>query len=70
MRPPGRVHIFVDNSNVYIQGMIDVGELENLYNAVNKDVIWYFRNLRIDYGKLLKLIINDCEVGSMPYLVG
>ncbi|CAB4431800.1 unnamed protein product [Rhizophagus irregularis] len=36
MGPPGRVHIFVDNSNVYIQGMINVGELENLYNAVNK----------------------------------
>ncbi|PKC58484.1 hypothetical protein RhiirA1_470887 [Rhizophagus irregularis] len=28
------------------------------------------KNLRIDYGKLLKLIINDREVGSMPYLVG
>lgn len=39
MRPPGRVHIFVDNSNVNIQGMINVGELENLYNAVNKDGI-------------------------------
>ncbi|POG63378.1 hypothetical protein GLOIN_2v1484745 [Rhizophagus irregularis DAOM 181602=DAOM 197198] len=38
MRPPGRVHIFVDNSNVNIQGMINVGELENLYNAAGSEV--------------------------------
>ncbi|RIA87461.1 hypothetical protein C1645_286017 [Glomus cerebriforme] len=62
--------MFVDNSNFYTWGMTNVGGLENLYNAVNKAGIQYFKNLRIDYGRLLKLIINNREVGSMPYFVG
>jgi hypothetical protein len=70
MGPSGRIHIFVDNSNVFIQGMTNVAELEHLYNAVNKQGIRYFKDLRIDYGRLLKVILNNREVGSMPYLVG
>lgn len=70
MGPPGRIHIFVDNSNLYIQGMVNVGRLENICNAINNNGVYYFKDLRIDYGRLLRLIINNRQVGNMPYLVG
>lgn len=50
--------------------MANVGQLENICNAINNNGVQYFKDLRIDYGRLLRLIINNREVGNMSYLIG
>ncbi|RIA94451.1 hypothetical protein C1645_817939 [Glomus cerebriforme] len=67
--PAGLVHIFVDNSNLYVQGKKNVARLENL-GRVDKEGVLSFDELRIDYGRLLEIILDNRKVGGTPYLVG
>ncbi|CAB4444832.1 unnamed protein product [Rhizophagus irregularis] len=44
MGPPGRIHIFVDNSNLYIQGMANVGNMPYLvgFRPPSYDSLWKY----------------------------
>ncbi|GBC44918.1 uncharacterized protein OCT59_027501 [Rhizophagus irregularis] len=67
--PSGLVHLFVDNSNLYVQGKKNIARLENL-SSVDDEGLPSFDELRIDYGRLLKTILDNRKVGGRPYLVG
>ncbi|CAG8805174.1 8104_t:CDS:1, partial [Dentiscutata erythropus] len=50
------VHVFVDNSNIAIEGKHTIGELENLGSFDYERDSRYFNQLRIDYGRLLTTV--------------
>ncbi|CAB4380019.1 unnamed protein product [Rhizophagus irregularis] len=76
----GHVHVFVDNSNLYIEGKYSVGQFENIYDRVkiiNEDTkveeyqqVYYMKYLKIDYGCLLTTILNGRTMGGSPIIVG
>ncbi|CAB4474294.1 unnamed protein product [Rhizophagus irregularis] len=58
--PTGLVHIFVDNSNIEIEGKKLISVLESVYE----------NQLYIDYGRLLKILLNGRQIGDDPVIVG
>ncbi|CAG8617493.1 10652_t:CDS:1, partial [Paraglomus occultum] len=54
--PNDLVYIFVDNSNITIEGKYTVGDLECLGSFDYERSTHYFSQLRIDYGRLLKTV--------------
>ncbi|PKY47258.1 hypothetical protein RhiirA4_462388 [Rhizophagus irregularis] len=58
--PTGLVHIFVDNSNIEIEGKKLISALESVYE----------NQLYIDYGRLLKTLLNGRQIGDDPVIVG
>ncbi|CAI2194732.1 2276_t:CDS:2, partial [Funneliformis geosporum] len=74
------VHVFVDNSNLYVEAKYSVGQLERIYDRVkviNEDTkveeyrqVYYMKHLRIDYGCLLTTILSGRSMGSSPVIVG
>ncbi|CAG8551257.1 19018_t:CDS:2 [Rhizophagus irregularis] len=58
--PTGLVHIFVDNSNIEIEGKKLISALESVYE----------NQLYIDYGRLLKMLLNGRQIGDDPVIVG
>ncbi|CAG8722888.1 5803_t:CDS:2, partial [Funneliformis caledonium] len=76
----GYVHVFVDNSNLYVEAKYSVGQLEKIYDRVKKineatkveeyHQVYYMKHLRIDYGCLLTTILSGRSMGSSPVIVG
>ncbi|GES85428.1 NYN domain-containing protein [Rhizophagus clarus] len=58
--PTGLVHVFIDNSNVEIEGKKLISKLEKIYE----------NQLHIDYGRLLKTVLNGRQIGDDPIFVG
>ncbi|CAG8439800.1 16461_t:CDS:2 [Rhizophagus irregularis] len=58
--PTGLVHIFIDNPNIEIEGKQLISNLENVYED----------QLYIDYGRLLKTVLNGRQIGDNPVIVG
>jgi len=63
LKPLKSVYVFVDNSNIWISGKEVAGKSRS--NPVPSDY-WY----RIDYGKLLDLVVGVRSLGQLPKLYG
>lgn len=72
----GKVHVFVDNSNLFIGAKYAVGEIEKVYDPdkpteePKKPNKGYMKHLQIDYGFLLTTVLDKRELGSNPVIVG
>ncbi|CAG8789629.1 11152_t:CDS:2, partial [Gigaspora rosea] len=66
----GLIYIFVDNSNVFIEGKYAIAELENLGTSDNKSHSPCFNQFCIDHGKLLATIQGNRKLGDGPVIVG
>ncbi|RIA92275.1 hypothetical protein C1645_820972 [Glomus cerebriforme] len=64
------VYIFIDDSNLYIEGKYVVGGLENLGVFDRNRGRLRFDQLRIDYGRILRQIQNGRTLGDNPIIVG
>ncbi|RIB08327.1 hypothetical protein C2G38_2252099 [Gigaspora rosea] len=64
------VHVFVDNSNITIEGKYTIAELENLGSFDCERDSRYFNQLRIDYGRLLTTVQCGHKLGCAPVIVG
>ncbi|CAG8476053.1 5414_t:CDS:2 [Paraglomus occultum] len=64
------VHIFIDNSNIWIEGKYTVGNLEQLGTYDFDRNSYYFRQLQIDHGRLLNTVQCGRKLGGAPFLVG
>ncbi|CAG8500804.1 2294_t:CDS:10 [Diversispora eburnea] len=64
------VYVFVDNSNVLIEGKYAVAELKNLSTFDKKRDSLCFNQFRIDHGHLLATIQDDRKLGDDPVIVG
>ncbi|CAG8844187.1 34683_t:CDS:2, partial [Gigaspora margarita] len=64
------IYIFVDNSDVFIEGKYAIAELENLGTFDNKRHSPCFNQFRIDNGKLLATIQGNRKLGDEPVIVG
>lgn len=65
-----QLYVFLDNSNVWIEGKFAVATLEQLgidHQSRSERVL---NGFRIDYGCLLKLIMGDRELGQPALIVG
>ncbi|CAI2194420.1 19341_t:CDS:2, partial [Funneliformis geosporum] len=58
--PTGLVHVFIDNSNVEIEGKKFVSNLQAVFE----------NQLCLDYGRLLGLVLNGRQMGEDPVIVG
>ncbi|CAJ0764732.1 3503_t:CDS:2 [Entrophospora sp. SA101] len=67
-RSTGLVHVFVDNSNLFIEGKFNIGQLECIFD-VEKN-LYHINQLHIKYGQLLALVQDGCGLGGAPVLVG
>ena len=61
----GLLHLFVDNSSVFIQAKSSVPLQENILLVGSE-----LPNVRVDYGRLLLKIKGTCEIGVAPWLIG
>ncbi|RIB03074.1 hypothetical protein C2G38_819159 [Gigaspora rosea] len=66
----GLIYVFVDNSNVFIEGKYAIAELEKLGTFDNKRRAPCFNQFRIDHGKLLTTIQGNRKLGDAPVIVG
>ena len=64
------VHIFIDNSNLWIRGKCSVGSIENLGNWKCDREYRELEELRIDYGSLVEILRGGRPHGSVPFIVG
>ncbi|KAF0510058.1 nyn domain-containing protein [Gigaspora margarita] len=64
------VYVFVDNSNIAIEGKYTVGNLEHLGSFDYEKNSRYFNQLCIDYGRLLKTVQHGHKLGCAPVIVG
>ncbi|CAG8796709.1 14337_t:CDS:2, partial [Gigaspora margarita] len=64
------VYVFVDNSNIAIEGKYTVGNLEHLGSFDYERNSRYFNQLCIDYGRLLKTVQHEHKLGCAPVIVG
>ena len=64
------LYIFIDDSNLYIEGKYVIGELEKMGTFDRKRRQLRFDQLRIDYGQILRTIQNRRTLGSDPIVVG
>jgi uncharacterized LabA/DUF88 family protein len=70
------VHVFVDNSNLFIGARYAVGEIEKVHDPdkpteeTKKPNKGYMKQLQIDYGFLLTTVLDKRELGSDPVIVG
>jgi uncharacterized LabA/DUF88 family protein len=63
------LYIFVDNSNLFIQGRYTVGYHEGIGSFDETENCMYFGDLSIDYGQLLEKIRGERDLGN-ALLVG
>ncbi|GBB94645.1 hypothetical protein RclHR1_23980002 [Rhizophagus clarus] len=70
MELTGHVHIIKDVYNIHFRGKKNIPNLEDLDTGVDKKGRLTFEKLRIDYGRLLNIILGNREVGEIPNLVG
>jgi uncharacterized LabA/DUF88 family protein len=64
------LYIFIDGSNLYIEGRYVVGEYENMGSFDPRRRKFCFEQLRIDYGQILRTIQHDRTLGGDPIVVG
>ncbi|GET04030.1 hypothetical protein GLOIN_2v1080450 [Rhizophagus clarus] len=74
----GLVHVFIDNSNLYVEGKYTIGALEKIYewtkmiDKVTKiekfEKFHYMKHLKIDYGCLLTKLLGEHSIGGSPLL--
>ncbi|KAF0510059.1 nyn domain-containing protein [Gigaspora margarita] len=64
------VHVFIDNSNIWIEGKYTVGNLERLGTFDFNRNSYYFKQLQIDHGRLLTTVQCGRELGGAPFLIG
>ncbi|CAG8673112.1 16977_t:CDS:2, partial [Dentiscutata erythropus] len=64
------IYVFVDNSNVFIEGKYAISKLENLGTFDNKRHSLCFNQFHIDHGKLLATIQDNRKLGDAPVFVG
>ncbi|CAJ0769020.1 4164_t:CDS:2 [Entrophospora sp. SA101] len=67
-RSTGLVHVFVDNSNIFIEGKFNIGQLEYIFDTEKN--LYHINQLHIEYGQLLALVQDGCGLGGAPVLVG
>ncbi|CAG8540962.1 46496_t:CDS:2 [Gigaspora margarita] len=63
-------HVYIDNSNIWIEGKYTVGDLEQLGTFDFDRGSYYFKQLQIDHGKLLTTVLDGRKLGGAPFLVG
>lgn len=66
--PSNSVYVFVDDSNLFIQGKYAVGTEERLGYTTERG--YKLDEFRIDHGKLLDIVLSGRPKGSKPILVG
>ncbi len=64
------VHIFIDNSNLWIRGKCSVGSIENLGKWKCEREYRELEEMRIDYGSLVETLRGGRPLGSVPFIVG
>ncbi|CAG8551634.1 2792_t:CDS:2 [Diversispora eburnea] len=64
------VHVFIDNSNIFIEGKYSIAESEHLgtYDIIRRKRC--LNNFHIDYGQLLVTILNGRKLGGTPIIFG
>ena len=65
-----KVFVFIDTSNMFIQGMHAIAALEDAGQWGPQRVTRQLSNARIDYGSLLHVMLNGRQLGGVPLLVG
>lgn len=60
MNPNDLAFVFIDNTNVWIQGKKMVMRFENVFKET----------INIDYGRLVNFVLNGREMGSDPVIAG
>ncbi|GBB95932.1 hypothetical protein RclHR1_02650003 [Rhizophagus clarus] len=66
--PNNSAHIFVDDSNLFIEGKFAIGTREKL--GCNSSRGLQLQEFRIDHGMLLEVVLDGRPKGSKPVLVG
>ncbi|RHZ81877.1 hypothetical protein Glove_117g599 [Diversispora epigaea] len=66
----GLVSVFVDNSNVLIEGKYTVGDIEETGEYDRQRGSYYISQLHLDHGRLLRTVLNGRKMGSDPVIVG
>jgi len=66
----GLVYIFVDNSNLFIEGKYTVGRIEQAGNFDYQRNSYQLNQLYIDHGRLLLTLLKGRIIGSNPVIVG
>ena len=67
--PTEFVSVFIDNSNILIEGKYTVGDIEEagVYDRQRKS--HHISQLRLDHGRLLKTVLKGQKMGSNPIIV-
>ncbi|CAG8484574.1 672_t:CDS:2 [Paraglomus brasilianum] len=66
----GLVYVFVDNSNLFIEGKYTVGRIEQAGNFDYQRNSYQLNQLYIDHGRLLLTLLKGRIIGSNPVIVG
>ena len=64
------VFVFIDNSNMFIQGTHAIAALEDAGKWDAQRTTRQLTNARIDYGALLRVVLKERHLGGVPLLVG
>src|SRR6185436_9626874 len=62
--------VFMDNSNLFIEGKFTVGRLEQAGEFDFQRRIYQLHELCIDHGRLLSVVLKGRKMGSNPVIVG
>ncbi|CAG8515772.1 9003_t:CDS:2 [Paraglomus occultum] len=66
----GLVYVFVDNSNLFIEGKYTVGRIEQAGNFDYQRNSYQLNQLYIDHGRLLSTVLKGRRIGSNSVIVG
>ncbi|CAG8802039.1 6421_t:CDS:2, partial [Gigaspora margarita] len=64
------VHVYIDNSNIWIEEKYTIENLERLGTFDLDRSSDHFKQLQIDHGKLLTTVQDERKLGGEPFLVG
>lgn len=64
------VYVFVDNSNLFIEGKKAVADREALGTWRLQRSYRELQEMRLDYGALINNILGDRKLGQAPFIVG
>ncbi|RHZ61700.1 hypothetical protein Glove_346g61 [Diversispora epigaea] len=64
------VYVFIDNSNLLIEGMYIVGDKEKTDAFDSYKNSYIINQLHLDYGRLLLTVLHKRKMGSNPVIVG
>ncbi|CAG8568996.1 19680_t:CDS:2 [Gigaspora margarita] len=66
----GLVFVFVDNSNLFIEGKYTVGRFEKAGSFDYQRNSYQLNQLYVDHGRLLSTVLKERRMGSNPVIVG